>query len=697
MTEIVAKLVSTAWELARIQVEGVTDYIGFSNADKYVGAHLAAIVEAEPQNTDAVKALATLVGVTYQRQVRDLVGFATAQEFKALSDGPKLTKEQRDTARATVIAQPDGDRVLFSFQTNPTFGTALQRHGGRASKGPDGWQWVIKAQNVADAVEDLKSIGARIVGSYEVAVPESVGKPKLVVVKPKDPTITVAPELMAKATYDHQKTGIAFLVQPLDDIRAATYGGHSIRGLIQADKMGLGKTMQTAIASKSIIDTLTPIRDSLKAFFGRILVISPSSYKLGWAREIHKFCGKQETIHILEGRNNETKIGPNPDARWNIVNYDILQDHYEEIVRMGFDILIIDEAHRIKNEDAERSCLVVGGKAKLAERFKQEQLKGLCAHATYRVFPLTGTPLNNRPKDLCNLLKAIGHPIARNRREFKMRYCDAQASDFRGTVFNGKSNLGELRERIDSVFLQRFEVAGLPPLIWNWIPVEVDTNAYREVMERYHERRANGELASTVSHLAELSEARFCTAVSKVSATIERIEDVLESDQKVIVFSNYTECIDKFKAHFGDAAVVLDGRITGNAKQRSAKRQEIQDRFNQDPNVKVFIGQTIAAGEAITLTAATYVIFNDLDWVPGNLLQAAKRPHRIGQTRTVYVELIVAAGTFDEHLMAMLEDKIDDNNQFEDTEFSLFPFLIERLRDEAPRNEEAKKLRRRVG
>lgn len=801
MNPVLANLVDTAWHLAAIQIEGVEDYCGFSNADKNVGAHLASVVSADPSDEASVVALASLVGVKYQRQTLGIVGSEVLAQFKSLAKGGKLTPEQRDAARKTVILQSHvhekfGSRFLLSFQFSQDFAYSVKQNGGRAFHGPDGWKWAVKPENIEATVADLKAHGARIIGTldapdvapakrqqraiqarlegkrviltfgydrglvdaikavssrrYDMLSKEwSIPARELTVaienlrlvgddvdltelrslvslvpqtarpVDVEEPEILVDERLLTPAK-DYQREGVNWLVGPLNEARKEVLNGATLRGKILGDKMGLGKTLQVEVASKAILDSVKPD--------GRVLVIAPATAKINWEREIHKYCGPDEVVNIVGD-----KTAPSASARWNIVNYDILKQWYMELVKMGFDILIIDEAHYIKNRDAERSRLVVGGSVSFPEtlspaqtaklranhqrivaeaekahklemasriakgdlqitKFKAPKMKwphkvrridGLAAEATMRVFPLTGTPLANRPKDLFNLLRAVGHPLGRNFREFAMRYCDPQVG-FRGShTYNGSSNLEELRERIDSIFLQRFEVPGLPPLIRNWLPVEVDLKAYLGVMSEYEEKRKAGLLSSIESHLALISEARMCAAIAKIPATISRTEDALEQGEKVLVFSLYTKCIQKIKEHFGDAAVVLDGSKT------QKQRQDAIDRFQTDPSVKVFIGQTIAAGVAITLTAATQVKFNDLDWVPANLLQAEKRPHRIGQTSVVGVEYILAAGTFDEEMAVLLEDKMGQVNEFERTSVSLFLALVERL-NEAPQNTDAK-------
>src|SRR4030095_16083105 len=118
-----------------------------------------------------------------------------------------------------------------------------------------------------------------------------------------------------------------------------------------------------------------------------------------------------------------------------------------------------------------------------------------------------------------------------------------------------------------------------------------------------------------------------------------------------IVFSCFDEPLRLFAKAFGPAAVVVTGKVA------SAKRQRLVDRFQQDDDVRVFLANIIAGGTGVTLTAATQVIFNDLDWVPANHWQAEDRAYRIGQTRTVNVTYVVARDTIDDFVQAVLDNK----------------------------------------
>ena len=151
--------------------------------------------------------------------------------------------------------------------------------------------------------------------------------------------------------------------------------------------------------------------------------------------------------------------------------------------------------------------------------------------------------------------------------------------------------------------------------------------------------------------LAILTKARQKVAVAKVPTTLELVRGAVEQGEKVIVFSCFEDPLQQLADAFGSAAVVLTGKVP------SGRRQRLVDRFQQDDEVRVFLANIIAGGTGVTLTAATQVIFNDLDWVPANHWQAEDRAYRIGQTRTVNVTYVVGVDTVDEFVQAVLETK----------------------------------------
>jgi SNF2 family DNA or RNA helicase len=403
------------------------------------------------------------------------------------------------------------------------------------------------------------------------------------------------------ALYPHQVTGVEFLAQR----------GRAILG----DDMGLGKTRQAIIALKE------------SAPDGIFLVICPASLKLNWAREI-RVVDPDARIEVLGVPGHE-----HPQPQWVVVNYDLLARHGERLRAVPWTGVALDEAHFIKNASQRTSqALKLLG-------VSDDRRAGVTGPRL--VFLLTGTPMPNRPRDLFNLLRAVGHPAARSFLSFARQYCGAYRNEY-GWVTDGASNLAELNLLLKEVMLRRKkdEVLDLPPKIRTWVPVQVEGaatwNANDDFIQWY--AAADASRPNDTEFLARITRLRVALHKAKHAACAERIKDVVASGHKVIVFTSFTDGVTRHKKALGDRAVTITG--SDNASQRMAA----MDRFQQDPGVTVALCNLVAGGVGLNLTAATHVIFQDLDWVPANHLQAEDRCYRIGQKHQVTVEYEAAAG-----------------------------------------------------
>ena len=432
---------------------------------------------------------------------------------------------------------------------------------------------------------------------------------------------------LAQGLFPHQIEGVAFLL--------------GRRRAILADDMGLGKTRQAIVALRHAAPD------------GRYLIVSPASVKRNWAREIRAVA--PDPIHVVEG----TAAAPVPDdARWIVVNYDILSRHLAVLEHIAWSGLVFDEAHYLKNHTSARSKVA----RQLAERTAARATRDLA------VYLLTGTPLTNRPRDLFVLLQLVNHPLGRSFLSFAKRYCAATQNEY-GWKTDGASNLEELTVQLHGVMLRRRkdDVLSLPPKLRTWLPTTVaQSTGAREISEaiRLLIARGRGSAAepdapdaggsdrhARVRLLALLTRAREKLAAAKAGTTRDFVAGAVDQGEKVIVFSCFEAPLDELAASFGDQAVVVTG------KTPSSRRQELVDRFQNEDEVRVFLANIIAGGVGVNLTAATQVVFNDLDWVPANHWQAEDRAYRLGQTRTVNVTYVVASGTIDDFVQAVLETK----------------------------------------
>ena len=417
--------------------------------------------------------------------------------------------------------------------------------------------------------------------------------------------------------------------------------------------MGLGKTIQAlgVVNADPSIET--------------ILIIVPASLRINWLREAEKWLVVPREIYVVE--NNKSV----PDsAEIVVVNYDRIKGAvFDSLMVREFDILIIDESHKIKNPKAARTKRVLGEPEK--KRPKKDRVPGLVDRCKRKLF-LTGTPILNRPIEIQTVLAAICPDEFGNFFAFAKRYCAAERTKW-GWDFSGASRLDELQARLRALCmvrrLKRDVLTELPAKrrqVVELAPngargaVEAEANAFRAHEDRLAALRDEADLAHAAGDKAsyeaavgklrneaqvafsEISRFRHDVAVAKIPAVIEHVDNVLESGtDKLVLFAHHKDVIKALMEHYGDAAV----QLTGDTSQ--ADRQTAVDRFQADPAVKVFIGSITAAGVGLTLTAASHVVFAELDWVPANITQAEDRTHRIGQTGSVLVQHLVVDGSLD--------------------------------------------------
>jgi SWI/SNF-related matrix-associated actin-dependent regulator 1 of chromatin subfamily A len=396
---------------------------------------------------------------------------------------------------------------------------------------------------------------------------------------------------------------------------------------ILADDMGLGKTTSTIIAS-------------LESGSKKVLIICPATLKINWKREIENYSDK--TVFIAESKNFST------EADFVIINYDIIKNFHDtkkkdesQILASNFDLVIVDEAHYIKNATAQRTKLI------------NDIVK-----KTERLWLLTGTPMTSRPIDYFNLLSLVDSPVAKNWMAYAIRYCAGyQFKVGSRKVWNvmGSSNLEELRDRTLGLTLRRLKenVLDLPDKIITPVYLRLKSKQYEEVMGEYYDwyDKNPEESKSLTVQFSKLTKVRQIIADEKIAQTIELAENILEQDKKVIIFCNFTDSLNKITEHFGKAAVKLDGSMSKPERQHSV------DEFQDNPKVKVFVGNIKAAGVGITLTSAEAVIMNDLSFLPSDHAQAEDRAYRYGQKNNVLVYYPIFENTIEGVIYDILNNK----------------------------------------
>lgn len=432
-----------------------------------------------------------------------------------------------------------------------------------------------------------------------------------------------------------QKAGIAYALQRKDTLIA--------------DSMGLGKTVQAL----GFINVVKP---------KNVLVICPSTLIFNWRNEAMKWLVGDYKIFPVHSKKD---VVPDEDGLVVIVNYEKLvgTSALSESLTRVWDVLVVDEVHMIKNVNAARTRAVIG-----------EQ--GLMRRA-HRCLFLSGTPIENYPKEIWPVASAICPAKFGDWWDFAKRYCGLHQEERNGRIVwvtEGASNLAELQQRLRSSFmirrLKKDVLKDLPPKLRQLVTLEdskVDWSKHpqfkrwKEIYEReYEARMANLEAAKTDSEYRdaalslerftgvafdEMSEFRHATALAKLPLCIKYIEDMLASGiENLVIFAHHIDIIEQLLAHFGDDAVAVYGKTSAEDREKNVK-------LFQDLKKKIFIGQIRTAGVGITLTAANTVVFVEIDWVPGVLSQCEDRLCRIGQKKMVHVIHLILGNTLDANMV----------------------------------------------
>lgn len=425
-----------------------------------------------------------------------------------------------------------------------------------------------------------------------------------------------------------------------------------------ADEMGLGKSAQAVMAS-----------DIVNA--ENILVVSPAAVRINWSREFARFSDNDRPcVVIMSGKDQ-------PIQGVNIVSYDLLASNEKlrnELKSRQWDALILDEAHYLKERSTKRSKACYG----------HNRFPGLADKSKF-VWRLTGTPMPNNPSELYTHLKSMGvwkQPYW----DFVFQFCDGFQSNY-GFKITGVKNVESLKKLIYPLMLRRKKedvMTQLPPIVFQNVTVEkteVEMDPYFYEQWRsigvpaflqklsgieatvkdnlaHIKNHSHGSLDDAIRMLDGMSTAtstlRRYIGLAKVKPVLDIIAEELEANEvkKIVIFAMHQQVIEEARIRLRKY-----GAVTVFGGTPADKRQRHIDGFQNHPNPRVFIGQIIAAGTGITLTAANEVVFLEADWVPANNAQAAMRCHRIGQTRPVRVRFFTAAGTVDEDVMKAVVNK----------------------------------------
>lgn len=410
-----------------------------------------------------------------------------------------------------------------------------------------------------------------------------------------------------------------------------------MKNAVLGDEMGIGKTCQ-AIAGADIIGAKN------------ILVLCPGIARDGWDREFQRWqmLGRQTCLI--------RKSSDKPKAQVTIASYTSIQSRpvLEAILSRNWDLLICDEAHMLKNRNALTTQIVYGGQC--------DGTKGIASRAS-RVWLLTGTLIPNGPHEVWTHARALFPDAIRGLERYNAwvdRFCYWVADERGEQRVLSALNIPEFVERMAPFIKRRLTqdvMPDLPPLRFGMVPVQpasvprlpdqaqeadiVLRAAFAKLKPDPSMEEVQAVLNAQHMHISSLLK---WTGIAKAPAVAELIKmDLAGGMGKPVVFAKHVEVFEILKKAFPQALC-----ITGSVAQ--SKRQAIIDEFqsntlNTAPPLlcNIDIGST-----AITLTASCNVIFAETSWVAKDIIQAAKRCARIGQTRPVLARVVSLKGSLDE-------------------------------------------------
>ncbi len=407
---------------------------------------------------------------------------------------------------------------------------------------------------------------------------------------------------------DYQWQGIKFLIN----------NEHALL----ADDMGTGKTIMTIVALKILIQ---------RAKVHNILVLCPPSVLHQWKDEIEKWAPELIAYLIRNPQREERKSLWNTPMHIYITTYDTFRSDVENNVLskerlVFFDVVILDEAHHIKNT-----------KTKGYRAIKKLQ--------SGRRWALTGTPIQNKIEDLASIFEFV----------------------YPGYLTSFDLRPEQIQARIKPYFLRRRKkevMPWLPPKIPKTIELELDEE--QEIVYRQAEAGIRDELSAlgdkvTKQHIfSKLTVLKqICNFAPRRSSSPktdllkEQVEEIVESGNKVIVFSQYVDegvsKLEKILEPYGVAKIV--------GGQTDANRRGEIEKFKKNPEVPVLIASVRSGGEGLNLTEASYVVHFDHWWNPAVMWQAEDRVYRRGQTKGVNIYSYWMRDTIDDRIRQKLREK----------------------------------------
>lgn len=460
--------------------------------------------------------------------------------------------------------------------------------------------------------------------------------------------------------FPFQKVGINFLA-------SREYG-------LLGDSMGLGKSLQAIGAAHRL---------HLQGEVEKVLVICPASIKYQWGQEVEKFTDYE--ARVVDGSNVKRKKQYaeflQSQALFCVINYELVRTDAATLKTMGFDMIVCDEAHRIKNRTS-------------------KTYKGLMSIPAKRRYALTGTPMQNEPEEifaLCDWLKKDSLGKISN---FTPRYVVKGEKFGRKFQTLGAKRLDELRNKIAPMMLRRTKeevLDDLPEIVTNTIRVPLPPShrsVYNEILEDFHQSEDRLQqqrlipggyvnedasrgymylMTAFSDHPALLLRGQSTLAKKykpfitpemtspKLKELMELMEDAMgDPNSKVVVFTQFATMlhiiVETINARFETECATIYGALS------PLERNQQKDRFQEDPACR-FIVLTDAGNYGLNLTKGDIVVNYDLPWNPAVREQRIGRIHRIGSThKSIQVVDMMTKDTLDETTWNVIKKKTKLNS-----------------------------------
>ncbi len=423
---------------------------------------------------------------------------------------------------------------------------------------------------------------------------------------------------------DHQKDGVAFLVE-------------QGAGLL-AFEQGLGKTF---VAIEAYRRLLAP------ALADKLLVICPNSLKRNWVSEFAKFA-PELTVDVAEGTPKKRRTTfKESRAEVIITSYETARAEITSLLAFAQrhrTVLVLDESHAAKNW---RSLTSTAARA-------------VAPFCEFR-WLLSGTPVTNTATDLFTQVEIIepGHSLLGSLESFNARLDSDPEASFAKDVID-RVVLRRTKEQCLDLPEKSFADIRVELLPWQrrlYDEMRDQMVCEIEAMSGVQYRAYASTALAKLTRLVQLAcnPALIFPELERAPAKFEALDGIIADilsvpNRKVILWSNYIRSIETLLER-------IDGSVAIYGGTPATERQEIAERFQNDPDVRVLIANPAAAGTGFTLTAASYTIYESLSWRYDHYAQSQDRNHRIGQTEPVTYMRLLAADTIEEAIVSALERK----------------------------------------